>query len=131
VPLSETQAELLRWARVARLATTSPSGAPHVVPVCPALDDDEVVVALEADSVKLRNARADARVALVVDDYREDWNANAGLMLLGRVRFLEGAAWKRARELLYAKFTQYELLAPIERDAIVAIELDHVASWGV
>jgi len=102
-----------------------------VVPVCPALDDDEVVVALEADSVKLRNARADARVALVVDDYREDWNANAGLMLLGRVRFLEGAAWKRARELLYAKFTQYELLAPIERDAIVAIELDHVASWGV
>jgi len=131
VQLSPAQAEFLRWARVARLATSAPDGSPHVVPVCPVLDGDEVVVAIEAGSVKLRNARADARVALVVDDYREDWNANAGLVLRGLARFLEGRAWERARGLLYEKFTQYEPLAPIEVDAIVAVEIEHVASWGV
>ena len=129
--LTEAQTEFLRWARVVRLATTRPDGSPHVVPVCPVLDGNELVVAIEDGSVKLRNMRSDARVSLVVDDYREDWTANAGLVLRGRVRFLEGEAWGRARALLYEKFTQYESLAPIERDSIVAIDLDHVASWGV
>ena len=129
--LTEAQTEFLRWARVVRLATTRSDGSPHVVPVCPVLDGDELVVAIEDGSVKLRNMRSDARVSLVVDDYREDWTANAGLVLRGRVRFLEGEAWGRARALLYEKFTQYESLAPIERDSIVAIDLDHVASWGV
>ena len=129
--LTEAQTEFLRWARVGRLATTAADGSPHVVPVCPVLDGSELVVALEAGSAKLRNARGEPRVALVVDDYREDWGANAGLVLWGRARFLEGDAWIRARGLLYEKFTQYESLAPIERDSIAAIDLDHVASWGV
>ena len=94
-------------------------------------DGEDVVVALMADSVKLRNVGRDTRVALVVDDYREDWDANAGLMLRGRVRFLEDEEWRRARRLLYQKFTQYEHLAPIEHDAIVSIAVDHAASWGV
>jgi PPOX class probable F420-dependent enzyme len=129
--MSEAQAEFLRWARVARLASTSPDGSPHVVPVCPALDGAEVVVALMDGSVKLRNVREDPRVALVVDDYREDWDANAGLVLRGRARFLAGADWERARGLLYEKFSQYAPLSPIERDPIVAIALEHVSSWGV
>jgi PPOX class probable F420-dependent enzyme len=129
--LSAGQAEFLRWARVARLACIAPDGSPRVVPVCPALDGEDVVVALMADSAKLRNVARDGRVALVVDDYREDWDANAGLMLRGRARFLEGEAWRRARSLLYEKFTQYEHLAPIERDAIVSITVDHASSWGV
>jgi len=131
VVLTEAQAEFLRWARVARLATTSSDGAPHVVPVCPALEGDEVVVALMDGSVKLRNVREDPRVALVVDDYREDWDANAGLVLRGNARFLEGPDWERARGLLYEKFSQYAPLSPIERDAIVAISLEQVSSWGV
>ena len=131
VVLTGAQAEFLRWARVARLASSGPDGSPHVVPVCPALDGDEVVVALMDGSVKLRNIREDPRVALVVDDYREDWDANAGLVLRGRARFLDGADWGRARGLLYEKFSQYATLSPIERDPIVAIALEHASSWGV
>jgi len=131
VALTDAQAEFLRWARVARLASTNPDGSPHVVPVCPALDGDEVVMALMDGSAKLRHVRADPRVALVVDDYREDWDANAGLVLRGRARFLDGPDWERARGLLYEKFTQYALLSPIEHDPIVAIGLEHVASWGL
>lgn len=129
--LSDAQAEFLRWARVARLATVAPDGSPHVVPVCPALDGEDVVVALMTGSVKLQNVGRDDRVALVVDDYREDWDANAGLVVRGRARFLDGEGWRSARGLLYEKFSQYEQLSPIERDAIVSIAIDHVASWGL
>lgn len=72
-----------------------------------------------------------ARVALVFDDYREDWDANAGVVVRGRARFLEGQEWERARRLLYEEFVQYEPLAPIEDDPIVAVELEHVSSWGL
>jgi PPOX class probable F420-dependent enzyme len=131
VALTQAQAEFLRWARVARLATVSPDGSPHVVPVCPVLDGDEVVFLLMSGTLKLRNVRSEARVALVVDDYREDWDANAGLLIHGLARFLEGPAWERARGLLNQKFTQYPTMWPIEGDPIVAISPEHVASWGV
>ena len=67
----------------------------------------------------------------MVDDYREDWDANAGLVVRGRARFLDSPEWERARVLLYEKFTQYERLSPIEEDAIVSIAIDHVTSWGL
>ena len=130
--LTEGEAAFVRWARVARLASTGRDGMPHVVPVCPVLDDDErILVALEKDSVKHRNVAADPHVALLFDDYREDWDANAGLLVRGRCEFLEAAEWERARALLYEKFVQYEPLAAIEDDPIVAITVEHVASWGL
>jgi nitroimidazol reductase NimA-like FMN-containing flavoprotein (pyridoxamine 5'-phosphate oxidase superfamily) len=130
--LTEAEASFVRWARVARLASTGRDGMPHVVPVCPVLDDDgALLVCLERDSVKHRNVEADPRVALVFDDYREDWGANAAVLVRGQARFLEGDAWSRARALLYDKFIQYEPLATIEDDPIVAISPDQVASWGI
>lgn len=129
--LTEAQAEFLRWARVAHLATVSPDGSPHVVPVCPVLDGEAVAFLVMPDTVKLRNVRSEPRVALVVDDYREDWDANAGLLIQGSARILEGEDWERARALLNEKFTQYATMWPIERDVIAAVTPEHVASWGV
>lgn len=129
--LTEAEATFLRWARVGRLATVSPDGWPHVVPVCPVLDDEEVVFLVISDTAKLRNLRSDPRAALVVDDYREDWDATAGLLIQGPVRFLEGDAWERARGLLNEKFTQYPNLWPIERDPIGAIAPTRSISWGL
>ena len=131
MPLTEDQAGFLRSVRVARLATIGADGGPHVVPVCPVVDDGEVVIALEAGSLKSRNARGDPRVSLVADDYGEDWDALAGVVIRGRVRFLEGVAWTRARALLYEKFTQYECSAPIDDWDVIAIDPEHVASWGL
>ena len=129
--LTEAEGEFVRWARVARLASNGTGGAPHAVPVCPVLDGSSVIVCLERGSAKHRNVAADPRVALVFDDYREDWDANAGVLVRGRARFLEGEEWDRARRLLYEKFAQYEPLAPIEDDPIVAVEPEHVTSWGL
>lgn len=126
------EASFVRWARVARLASIGRDGMPHVVPVCPVLDEDgRILVCLERDSVKHRNVSADPRVALVFDDYREDWGANAAVVLRGRAEFLEGADREKARALLYEKFVQYEPLAPIEDDPIVSVVVEQVASWGL
>ena len=131
--LAEPAAAMLRHARVAHLATLLPDGSPHVVPVCPALDGDRVVVAL-GGGVKLRNVRRDPRVALVVDDYVEDWDALRRVAVFGRATLFEdGPAWERGRDLLYAKFAQYEPQAEIlpGETVVVEIAIDRVSTLGV
>jgi PPOX class probable F420-dependent enzyme len=131
--LAGTAAAMVRDARVARLATVLPDGSPHVVPVCPVLDGDRLVVALDG-GVKLRNLRNDPRVALVVDDYVEDWDALRQVVVFGRATLLEdGPGWERGRDAMYAKFEQYEPQAPIERGSTVVVEIavDRVSTSGV
>jgi PPOX class probable F420-dependent enzyme len=131
--LAEPAAAMLRHARVAHLATLSPDGSPHVVPVCPALDGDRVVVAL-GGGAKLANLRRDPRVALVVDDYVEDWDALRRVAVFGRAELVaEGPAWEHGRDLLYAKFAQYEPQAEIvPGETVVAeITIDRVSTLGV
>src|SRR2546423_7646238 len=66
-------------ARVARLATVRPDGAPHLVPVTFAVRGDTVWTAVDAKPkrtralARLRHVRAEPRVALLVDRYAEDW----------------------------------------------------------
>jgi PPOX class probable F420-dependent enzyme len=114
---------------VARLATVDPSGAPHVVPVCPVLDGDAVVFATDA-SAKLRNLEADPRCALVFDEYVEDWDHLRQVLVRGRAEILtEGPAWERGKAMLEEKFLQYEPMAPITpgRTRIVRVRIEQVA----
>ncbi len=134
VTLSDAAATMLRHARVARLATLGADGWPHVVPVCPVLDGDRRLVFASDDSVKLRNLRADPRVTLVVDDYVEDWDALRRVLVRGTARVIEdGPEWERGRDLLYAKFPQYEPQAEIVlgSTAVVEVSIDGVSTTGV
>ncbi len=127
--LTEAEATFLRWARVARLATVDPSGAPHVVPVCPVLDGDAVVFATDP-SAKLRNLEAEPRCALVFDEYVEDWDHLRQVLVRGRAEILtEGPGWERGKALLEEKFRQYEPMAPITpgRTRIVRVRIEEVA----
>ena len=131
--LTEAESVMVSHARVARLATADPDGMPHVVPVCPVLDGDHVLIASD-ESAKLRNLRADPRVALVVDDYLEDWDALRRVLVRGTATVIQdGPAWVRGRELLYEKFPQYEPQAPIVagRTVMVRIAVEQVSSEGV
>lgn len=58
--------EFLRSQRIARLATVSPSGWPHVVPVMYSVDE-EGDFEFDVDGVKLRNLSGEPRAAMVVD----------------------------------------------------------------
>jgi PPOX class probable F420-dependent enzyme len=68
-------------ARVARLATVRPGGAPHVVPVTFAVQRDRVYTVVDAKPKtsaslqRLANIRAEPRVALLADHYADDWAA--------------------------------------------------------
>ena len=66
-------------ARVARLATVSADGQPHLVPVVFALDGDTVLMAVDQkpkrhrDLKRLRNIDDHRAVSLLVDRYDDDW----------------------------------------------------------
>ncbi|MBI2238951.1 MAG: pyridoxamine 5'-phosphate oxidase family protein [Actinobacteria bacterium] len=131
--LGKAQEEFMRLARVARVATTRADGEPHAVPICPLLEDGKLSFATEADSVKVRNIRAVPRVAVVFDEYTEMWGALRSVLVHGRARIIErGPAFRRARKLLYEKFPQYPVEAPIEEggSVIVEVTIDRVVSSG-
>jgi PPOX class probable F420-dependent enzyme len=65
---------------VARLATMSPGGGPHLVPVTFAMDGDMIYSAVDAKPkttrrlARLRNIAAEPRVAMLADHYEADWD---------------------------------------------------------
>ncbi len=67
---SEAEAEYLAENFIGRLATTSPSGQPHVVPVGYRFDGTSITFSgwNLTRSLKYRNLMANNRVAFVVDD---------------------------------------------------------------
>jgi PPOX class probable F420-dependent enzyme len=54
--------------RTAKLATSGPSGQPHVMPVWFVLDGEELVFTTWGPSVKGRNLRRNPRAAVIVDE---------------------------------------------------------------
>ena len=70
-PLTEqVRAFLMEGTRTGKLATLTPRGWPHVVPIWFVLDGDEIVFSTGRDTVKGRYLRRDDRVSLCVDDER-------------------------------------------------------------
>src|SRR5438552_4391082 len=67
-------------ARIARLGTVRPDGAPHLVPVIFALEGDTVWLVVDEkpkrdhELQRVVNVRGEPRVSLLVDRYDEDWD---------------------------------------------------------
>ena len=135
--ISSEQADFIARHRVGRLATADADGAPYVVPVCYAFDGERIYTALDrkpksvaAGRLKrVRNIRANPNVALIIDDYSEDWSALAYVMVRGVAVIVEdGAERQRAEDLLRRKYPQYErLLEP--GCAVIRIAPRRVAGW--
>jgi PPOX class probable F420-dependent enzyme len=126
--------------RVGHLATAGADGAPHVVPVCYALDDgalyfvaDEKPKRRPARALqRLANLRENPRAALVVDEYDDDWTRLAWLLVRGPARAVEDpAAHAAALVLLRARYPQYRAMALDDpaRHPIVRIEPARVVLW--
>jgi PPOX class probable F420-dependent enzyme len=124
--------ERFATARVARLATTGPDGAPHLVPVVFAVVGDVVWSAVD-DKPKstralrrLANIAAHPRVSLLVDHYEEDWTSLWWVRADGTARVFEGddAAVGEGRDALVSRYPQYAERMPA--GPYVAV---HVTVW--
>jgi PPOX class probable F420-dependent enzyme len=125
--------------RVARLATVDDAGYPHVVPVCYATDGRAYYSPLDAKPKRrpvgrlkrVRNIRANPRVALLIDHYEEDWARLRFVMVQGRAELLDGGTeWAAARNLLEAKYEQYRALPLPPEGPVIKIVPDHVVRWS-
>jgi PPOX class probable F420-dependent enzyme len=136
--LTDQQRRFLAAQRVARLATADAAGRPHVVPICYALRGDTVYFTIDEKPKKrpgarlkrLANLRENPSAALVVDRYDEDWSRLGWVMVQGRAEVLDaGAEHDQAQASLRARYPQLASMR-IEGLPVVAVRIDHVASWG-
>ena len=137
--LTDQQRRFLAGQRVARLATADAAGRPHVVPICYALTAATRCTSRSMRSrrsrpgarlKRLANLRANPSAALVVDRYDEDWSRLGWVMVQGRAEILEaGAEHDLAQASLRARYPQLAAMR-IEGLPVVAVRIDHVASWG-
>ncbi len=130
--------ERLRTARVGRLATITPGGRPHVVPLVFALVEDGpsiraywVVDAKPKSSIRLqrlRNLEHRSAVELLVDGYDEDWSRLWWVRASGTGRIADDLDERTAAlSALHAKYPQYSDL-PTD-GPVVAIEIERVRGW--
>jgi PPOX class probable F420-dependent enzyme len=135
----ESSRRLFGQARVARLATVSPTGEPHLVPVTfavitpavitPAASDLEtqeqgpvadtmIVFAVDHKPKsttalrRLANIAANPRVAFLVDSYTEDWEQLWWVRADATAAVLHGDQRQHALTALTAKYVHYERTPP-------------------
>ena len=124
--------------RVAQLATADSMGNPHVIPVCYAFDGEHIYTPLDLKPKRVeghrlkrvRNIVSNPSVALVIDDYSEDWATLAYVLIRGQAEIVESGRQQRAAEsMLRDKYPQYrELLA--EGCTVLMITPERVIGWG-
>lgn len=131
----------LRQARVARFATLDAQGRPHIVPICFAYVANVLYTAIDQKPkrvsperlVRVRNLSVVPHVALLIDEYDEDWTQLWYVLIRGKAKLLPRSAHKeRARALgkLRAKYPQYALGMLPDDAPIVRIDLMRATSWG-
>ncbi len=124
--------------RVARLATADKHGAPHVIPICYGFRDPHFYSAIDRKPKRapgrmlkrVRNIRDNPQVAIVIDDYSEQWSDLAYVMIQGNAAVLDdGDERREAESLLREKYAQYqELLDP--GSPVLRITIEKIVSWG-
>jgi PPOX class probable F420-dependent enzyme len=125
-----TAEERLAAARVGRLATVTPGGRPHVVPVCFALAGGMVYTAVDLKPksttklARLENVRATGRASLLVDHYEEDWSRLWWVRVDGAAEVISSEV---AIDALAAKYEQYRAARPA--GPVIAIAPDRWRAW--
>jgi len=131
----------LEHARVARLATVGERLKPHIVPVCFAYDGKVFYTAIDQKPksvaperlTRLRNILAVPQVALLIDQYEEDWTQLWYVLIRGKAKLIPMSGHKErawALRKLRAKYPQYtETMLPDDAP-IIRITPDRTAFWG-
>ena len=135
----DEERQYVRSARVGRLATADADGRPHVVPVCFALVDDDLVTPIdekpqrvEPDALRRsRDVAENPRVAVIVDHYTEKWSQLGWVQVRGTADrcgpdedgHASGVSALRAK---YDQYTGHDL----EERPLLHVAPGSVRSWG-
>jgi PPOX class probable F420-dependent enzyme len=125
---------------VARLATITPDGIPHLVPVVFAVDGasrgapDVVYTAVDAKPKttrrlrRLANIESNPEVTLLVDQYADDWTQLWWVRADGVAAIHSGGeAMDTGFRLLRAKYPQYQSV-PLH-GPVIAVKVHRWSSW--
>ncbi len=125
---------------IARLATITPDGMPHVVPVVFAVDGgslgdrDMVYTAVDAKPKttrrlrRLANIESNPKVSLLVDHYADDWTQLWWVRADGVAAIHSGGeAMDTGFELLRAKYPQYQSV-PLN-GPVIAVTVHRWSGW--
>ena len=137
--LSSEAWEFVQSQRVARLATVDATSRPHVVPVCFALVEDRLYIAIDEKPKtwrperlrRLRNIRVNPGVQLLVDEYDDDdWTQLRFVQFRGRATVLhEGDDYHAGMSALRERYTQYRAMA-LEDRPLIAIAIESFVEWN-
>ena len=139
--LSEAEIAFVQQQRAARLATADENGDPHLVPVCYAFDGaamrfytplDEKPKRVAVTSLRrVRNIEARPQIALLIDQYDDDWSHLGYVLVQGRATLIEAdhEAHAQALLLLRARYVRYRTMA-LEQLPVIVITPESIASWG-
>ena len=129
--LPEAVKHFVREARVCRIASGRPGGEPHVIPVCPVFDGDSTVyVDIGGRYTTAEALRDDPRIAVLIDEYDDNWARLKGVLLRCRAEEATGEELERAWAMIREKFPQYK---PIgwEPRLTLALSVYDRRQWGV
>ncbi len=101
--------------RIARLATISPEGYPHVVPIYFLLDGDDIVFGSDRDERKVKNALRNPKGAVVIGGELD--SDEAGYLIQGDLTVEDNMNGRLTRRLA----RRYESKEEAE---------EHTAEWG-
>jgi PPOX class probable F420-dependent enzyme len=120
---------------VARLATVSVDGRPHIVPIVFALEGDTLYFAVDAkpkrttNLQRLKNIAANSAVSVLADHYEDDWTKLWWVRVDGTARVVtDDSEATRAIDLLASRYKQYSPQRP--GGPVVAIHIDRLTGWS-
>ena len=139
--ISRALGKILKTARVARLATSDAKSRPHIVPICFAYDGKLFYTAVDQKPkrvpperlARLQNIRAVPRVALLIDEYDDDWTQLWYILIRGKAKLLpESAREERSRaiRMLRAKYPQYAQGMLADDAPIIRITPERTTTWA-
>jgi PPOX class probable F420-dependent enzyme len=133
--------DFLTVGRVARLATATPEGVPHNVPLCYWFDSRHFYFIVDQkpkkrtgrDLKRIRNIIQNPRVALLIDNYEEQWDQLAFVLVHGAARIVDAPdEYMLALRNLRDKYPQYRTMSLTpEANLMVRIEPETIHSWGI
>jgi coenzyme F420-0:L-glutamate ligase / coenzyme F420-1:gamma-L-glutamate ligase len=117
------------------------NGEPHIVPICFAYDGKVFYSAIDRkpkrvpaeQMARVRHIRRDSQVALLIDQYREDWRRLWYVLVRGQATLLSKPGNRertRAVRLLKMKYAQYAAGMLSDDAPVIRITPRKITSWG-